>query len=213
MGKPNLLIGKRFGRLLVLKRVENNKHKKIRYLCVCDCGNNTKSLASDLVKGYSTSCGCYRIEQNLKAHITHGLSKHPLYKIWIGIKERCYNHKYKCYHNYGGRGISMCKEWIGDFVLFYNWCIENGWKRRMEIDRFPNNDGNYEPSNCRIATSKQNCNNRRGNVYATIDGVTKTPSEWADITGIKQASIRNRISEGFTGKRAVYGARLLNKTT
>lgn len=85
----------------------------------------------------------------------------PLYTIWCGIKSRCYNPNTANYKYYGAKGITMCREWKNNFIAFYNWAISNGWKKGLSVDRFPNNKGNYKPSNCRLATMKQQANNRR----------------------------------------------------
>jgi len=89
--------------------------------------------------------------------------------------------------------------------------MANGWRDGLEIDRWPDNNGNYDPSNCRITTSKLNCNNKRTNVYAEIDGVIKTATEWADLTGINRSCIARRIKNGIKGRDAVYGIGSGNK--
>lgn len=135
----------------------------------------------------------------------HGLTNHPLYQVWADIKTRCYDKKASNYKRYGGRGIGMCDEWRFSFPIFYEWAINNGYKRGLEIDRYPNNDGNYEPINCRWATRKQNTNNTSRTAYAEIDGVVKTASEWAEETGINRKCIYRRVKEGLPGYQAVYG--------
>lgn len=85
----------------------------------------------------------------------------PLYQVWSGIKSRCYNPKTANYKYYGAKGIGMCEEWRNDFMSFYNWCLANGWQKGLTIDRYPNDKGNYEPGNCRIATMQQQCDNRK----------------------------------------------------
>lgn len=90
----------------------------------------------------------------------HGLGDHKLYYVWISMKYRCYNKNHPSYHNYGGRGISVCDEWMKDVKTFYDFAIENGWKEGLEIDRI-NNDGNYEPSNIRFVSHRKNNLNTR----------------------------------------------------
>jgi hypothetical protein len=94
----------------------------------------------------------------------HGLSHHPIHRLWDGIKHRCNNSDSQDYHNYGGRGITVCDKWNNSFELFYEWAINNGWQTGLQIDRYPDNNGNYEPNNCRFVTSKENNNNRRNNI-------------------------------------------------
>ena len=119
---------------------------------------------------------------------------------WLQITDRCYREKCKSYKNYGGRGIEVCNEWRSDYKAFYDWSMANGYKEEqtaggvniLSIDRI-NNDGNYEPSNCRWVTPKQNSNNTRFNRLLTLNGETHTMSEWSDITGISQTTLSYRI--------------------
>ena len=85
----------------------------------------------------------------------------PLYSVWAGIKTRCYNKKAANYKYYGAKGVIMCDEWKANFMPFYKWCLDNGWQKGLTIDRYPNDNGNYEPANCRLATMQEQCNNRK----------------------------------------------------
>ena len=203
------IVGKTYGRLQVLKRTTQTKHKKWKFLCRCVCGTEIDVVGASLISGNTSSCGCFQRDQTgaaARVHaVTHGLSNHPLYDVWVDIRRRCSDPRVSSYHNYGGRGISICKEWDADFLVFYNWCMSAGWVHGMEVDRYPNNDGNYEPTNCRIATCKQNQNNKRTNVWATIGEETLTAAQWGDKTGISPNVISRRIKEGKIGKFAVYG--------
>lgn len=150
-------INQRFGRLTII----GNADKPYHYLCRCDCGNERIVFCGNLSSGHTQSCSCLQKEQARKIRTTHGMSKkHLLYRVWDQIKDRCNNPNHKFYQNYGGRGIHICDEWRNDFKSFYDWSICNGYERGLEIDR-KNNDGSYEPSNCRWVTRKVNCNNRR----------------------------------------------------
>jgi len=109
----------------------------------------------------------------MRSRQNHGLSEHPLYRIWGAIKDRCFNKNVKDYKDYGGRGISVCDGWVNNFQSFYDWAISNGYRRGLEIDR-ENNDGNYEPSNCRFVIHATNMRNRR-----------TTKLNWDLVRGIK----------------------------
>jgi hypothetical protein len=211
----NVNIGDRFNRLLIIKHAERGKWNNIRYVCLCDCGKECIIRRDSILSGRTGSCGCFRREQHsVNAKIrntTHGLSRHPLFNIWRGIKKRCYLKTNEGYENYGGRGVRMCEEWLNDFTKFYTWAIENGWKRGLQVDKdiIPRRLGIepllYSPETCSIVTCRENNYNRRGNVYTEINGVVKTAAEWGLIAGIHRSSISERIKLGLTGAEAVYG--------
>lgn len=124
-------------------------------------------------------------------------NKDRLRRIFHHMKGRCYcktDHKYK---NYGARGIKVCDEWLNNFGTFYEWAINNGYRKGLSIDRV-NNDGDYEPNNCRWATPEQQANNRTTSHYYTYKGETKTIAEWSKETGIKVATLYWRIKHNYT---------------
>lgn len=126
---------------------------------VCDCGISKHVRLDHLRNGKSKSCGCYS-KDNL-SNLRHGYKSHPLYSIYYGIKKRCYNPANPGYKYYGGRGIKMCDEWLNNRTGFIEWCLQNGWTQGLEIDRYPDMNGDYSPQNCRITTNAKNCQNRR----------------------------------------------------
>lgn len=216
MGKFQDLTGKRFGRLTVVKRADDYVSPKgrhnTRWLCKCDCGNQTTVVSGDLRSGKVKSCKCLQSEATVlknKKRATHGLSQSLLYNILHGMNDRCHNKKFKYYFNYGGRGIKVCDEWNKDLIgiekaikNFYNWSKQNGYKRGLTIDRI-DNDGNYEPNNCRWVTRKVNNNNKRNNYKITFNGKTQDVAQWSEETNISYGCLRRRIAIGWDIKKAL----------
>ena len=192
------LTGNRYGKLVALERAKN-RGKHTMWKCKCDCGNYTITGASELKQGTTKSCGCLKFESR---NSTHGLTKTRLYSIWSKMKDRCLNKNNPAYKWYGGRGITICQEWLDDFANFYNWSIENGYKEGLSIDRIDVN-GNYEHCNCRWITLEEQALNTRTTKFLTYKGETKTVSEWCQITGIKKTTMLNRIRLGFTAEECI----------
>lgn len=198
MAKFQDLTGKRFGKLVVIKRADN-RGKHTMWHCICDCGNYTITGASELKSGTTKSCGCLKYESR---NCIHGLAKTRLHSIWSKMKDRCLRENVPAYKWYGGRGISICQEWIDDFMNFYNWAMANGYSDDLSIDRIDVN-GNYEPDNCRWIPLKEQALNTRNTKFLTYKGQTKTVSEWCEITGIKKTTLLNRIRLGFTAEECI----------
>lgn len=199
MGKKQDLTGKRFGRWTVLGEA-GRACGGILWKCRCDCGTVRDVMAQSLTKGTSTSCGCY----NKEVITTHGKTKDDLHHVWENLKDRCLNPNSSVWSLYGGRGITVCDEWKDNYEAFDEWARANGYEKGLSLDRI-DNDGNYEPTNCRWATAKEQCRNRSNNRILTIDGKSHCVSEWAEIVGMNPSTIVTRLRRGWTDKEAVYG--------
>ena len=202
--KMDDLTGQRFGRLTVIKvdRYEPKSHST-RWICKCDCGKEKSVLASCLKDGKVTSCGCFSSEQKSKRTKTHGFGNEDrLYRIWSGMKSRCYSECDRNFKRYGARGITVCPEWHKDFMAFREWSLSNGYQDDLSIDRI-DNDGPYSPENCRWTSMKTQNNNRRTNVYITYRGETHTAAEWALITGIKAETLVSRKAHGWSDAECI----------
>jgi hypothetical protein len=187
------MIGRRFGTLTVISEAPNPyKRKPIAWLCKCECGKTIVVEGGLLRRGYYSSCGCQRIELLRKAMTKHGLTDTKLYHSWKCMKYRCLNSHYTEYHLYGGRGITVCNEWL-TFENFAKWALANGYKEGLSIDRIDAN-GNYERNNCKWSTAKEQANNKRNNHFITCEGETHTLAEWADIKGLDYGCLESRLN-------------------
>jgi len=198
------LIGQRFGRLIILEMVKK-AGTNIRYVkCLCDCGEIKIIRYSNLKDNKTVSCGCFYNE-------TRGLGKHylvdhKLYKVWSSMKDRCGNPNNSGYKNYGGKGVTVCPEWLADFKVFYDWCIENRWEPGLVIDKdikYKAKHGTdtgmiYSPEYCTVVSYKENLRSTRRSRNITINGETKTLVEWSEISGIDAKTIWARIKRGWS---------------
>lgn len=200
------LTGQRFGRLTVVECCGRSKDGQKVYLCRCDCGTEKKVRSGNLRNGNTQSCGCLSAEKTAersrKRLLVHGGCGTRLYSIWIDMRSRCTWNKAINWHLYGGRGIKVCDEWVNNFTAFRDWAMTNGYSDDLQLDRI-DNDGNYEPDNCKWSTRSEQGNNRRTCIYITINGATKSVSEWCEKTGVTRNTAYARIRKGWSPERAV----------
>lgn len=190
-GKP----GEKYGYLSIVKEAERYVspagHEKRRVVCECECGSTAIVHLQSLRTGNTVSCGCYGRDRK----VTHGLSATPTWQSWRSMCKRCLDPNNSDYHNYGGRGITVCQQWMQSFEAFLE---DMGYRPdNCSLDRV-DNDGNYEPNNCRWATRSEQQRNRSDNHSLTYNGKTFCIAEWAEVTGLPHWSIRYRIKQGWT---------------
>lgn len=208
MSKRLDLAGLRFGRLLVLAKAQKvGARGRTFWRCECDCGKQAEVSGARLLAAEkpTRSCGCLRKETSAAAcrsRATHNLGGTRIYNIWRKMLLRCTDSSQQCWQNYGGRGISVCDEWAESPEQFLAWANANGYSDHLTIERIDNN-GNYEPSNCRWATRLEQNRNRRSNFTVTVGDKTMCATEWAQESGVGRKAIANRIRAGIAPDLAV----------
>jgi len=205
------LTGQRFGRLTVIKRVENNG-KKVMWLCRCDCGNETTVFSGCLRAGHTKSCGCLNIYRIKERRFKHGESrKTRLYSIWKGMRKRtsgkATDKDTKKY--YTSKNIKMCEEWY-DFRNFRDWANANGYDDALTIDRIDGNKG-YSPENCRWANADVQNRNKSNNINITRNGETKCLKDWCKELGLKYRTICKRIASGWDTEKALTTPKIVGR--
>ena len=179
---------RRFGRLFVKHR-QQVAGRKVAWCCRCDCGNDTVVKGDQLRAGKTRSCGCLGLDRKT----THGRSHSSEYSIWENMRQRCENPNTPNYSRYGGRGITICERWR----RFENFFADMGKRPTgTSLERI-NNDGPYEPGNCRWATTKEQALNRRNNRRVTFRGESLTIKEWSQKTGLAWTTLRSRLDKGW----------------
>jgi hypothetical protein len=206
------IAGWRFGRLLAICPVENakkNSNSGVLWKCKCDCGNIAYVLTKNLTyKKGTRSCGCLQKEASRKnaqfivrrtgidnARYKHGMTGTRLYMAWLNMKSRCVRTDTRHSKNYALRGISVCSEWANKqdgFVRFMQWAMANGYADNLTLDRIDNN-GNYEPNNCRWVTNSEQQHNRSNNVFITFNNKTQTMNMWAKELNMCYKTLEKRI--------------------
>ncbi len=199
------MAGKKFARLTVIGYSHSNNGAY--WDCVCECGGRKTFGGNNLRSGNALSCGCAAKESrlvNVRKAIDANRIPFPysrkLKDLWRNMRNRCYDPSNKRWENYGGRGIRICQEWLDDYFKFYKWATENGNAPGKQIDRI-NNDGNYEPSNCRFTDSITQMNNTTRNRFLTWKGETFTVCQWARRLGIRPQCLQHRVDRGWSAER------------
>lgn len=207
MSKREDLLGKRFGRLIVVEFYGTDNGCHALWLCKCDCGNTTIARGYDLKGGKIISCGCFWKERLVECNTTHNLSKthRKLYGEYHNMIKRCYDDNCKNYSDYGARGIKVCDEWRNDIRSFYNdvSVLEHFEEDGYSLDRI-NNDGDYTPNNVKWSTIKEQNLNKRNTLKVEYNGETRTLKEWSEIFGIPYNVFYQRVrrTEGDLEKAA-----------
>lgn len=197
------MYGKKFGRLTVVSRTANSKNREARWNCLCDCGEMSTPRGSDLRRGTAASCGCLSRERST----THGMRNSGAYQSWKSMRSRCSNQKHNQFSRYGGRGIKICERWSTFAAFFEDMGSPPPGHTLDRID----NDGNYESSNCRWATQKEQQRNRSSNVYLEVDGDSKLLIEWSEILGIPYSRICWRRCHNWPDDEVLFGRNLVDK--
>lgn len=189
------LKGKIFGRLEVLNFSHVSKRHS-HWKCKCSCGKIKIFYATNLVRGKTKSCGCLNRDLLKISKKKHGDSFERLYRIYAGIKSRCFNKKNEfAYKHYGGRGIKICDEWNNSYESFKKWALKNGYSKNLTINRIDNN-GNYCPENCNWATTGEQSLNRRTSFMITFNGKTQALKAWANELNLKYPTLWHKIRVG-----------------
>lgn len=195
--KRSIRPGDVYGRLAVVEELDKvGHHRRFRLRCSCDAANEVVVFMTNL--GTTKSCGCYRRE----VVTVHGRVRHPLYYVFKNMMNRCYRSNDKSYQHYGGRGIKVCQQWH-DASIFISWCLANGWRPGLEIDR-ENNNGDYEPNNCAFKTPKANSRNRRTNVIVSVAGVDYVLAHAVELFAkVDYGTVLARLRRGWDAERAL----------
>lgn len=190
--------GEKHNRLTIGKYAGQNKFGKSIWECTCECGNVIVVTGTTVINGHTKSCGCFSRE---KQHaIRHGDTKARMYGIWESMRARCFSPNVSSYKWYGARGIKVCDEWNSSYDTFKKWCLENGYANDLTIDRI-DNDGDYEPGNCRWTTLSEQMFNTRRSVRIELEGKILNLKQLSEICGIEVYLLRQRAKKGWTGEK------------
>lgn len=182
------LTGQRFGMLVALSLFGRKKSQAV-WLCRCDCGKECKTMLGNLRRGHSTSCGCQRSVATSRAKTTHAMYATPTYRSWSSMLTRCTNPSNHKFASYGGRGITVCDAW----KCFEAFHADMGDRPLGTTLGRTDNDGNYEPGNCRWESAKAQARNKRNTASFEHEGITATIPEHCERLGLNPCTVRSRI--------------------
>ena len=207
MNNENSLIGRRFGRLVVKECVEYNINGNSQYLCICDCQNSLIVKESALLDKSVRNCGCFNRKNIISKDIYKPYRDERAFKVWSYMLSRCYNPAHKAYSHYGERGIGVCDEWRNDYTKFREFLYTNGYDENAAfgectLDRIDNSKG-YEPSNCRLVSMKEQSLNKTNNHRIKYNGKIMTVTEAAEMNGLPNTLVFNRLDKGWSMKKAL----------
>lgn len=215
--KLNIEIGAKYNKLTVISFDGKNENGHFMYKCSCDCGNYIITRGSALISGNTKGCGCLNgvwNENHYKSIITHGATvggkRTPEYQAYVRMIQRCYNPNVERYPNYGGRGITVCDRWLKSFENF----LEDMGERPSpshSLDRYPDVNGNYEPSNCRWGTQRQQSSNKTTTIRLTANGKETYQAELANLLGVNPHSIQYHLKKGKSGDDIFNYFKIKNK--
>lgn len=198
-------VGKSFHKLTAIEELGFNNKNQREYLFRCNCGEEVIRLFKDVSSSKIKSCGCGVVEAVKKSNTTHGMTKTKIYSRYKGMVSRCNYEKHHAYQRYGGRGIKVSNEWLGEdgFEKFYEWAMQNGYSEELSLDRIDNNLG-YSPENCRWTDAHTQANNRETSITFKFEGVEKSLMEWANDLELNYDSLWRRIKKyGYTFEDAI----------
>lgn len=203
MGRKAIdITDQKFGRWTVIEKAERLPNASFLWKCKCECGTERLVEGSRLRSGSSKSCGCLNVESHTKHHCSsRNLTR--LYRIWLNMRRRCNNPKGDIHKRYFYRGIKVCEEW-NSFENFQRWAYSAGYNDELTIDRI-DNDGNYEPSNCKWASYHDQFRNTSQNIYLTYNGRTQIMKDWANEFGVKYETFLSRFHKGWGVEECIHG--------
>lgn len=198
------IIGKKFGKLTVLKFLGFIKTKSI-YECLCDCGNIKIVKRNSLVSEHTKSCGCLE-----KGRKTHGKRHTNLYNRWLNMKDRCNNENNSHFKYYGGKNIKLCEKWENNFMAFHDWAINNGYKKHLSIER-KNNDLGYSEENCEWIPKEMQSKNKTNNIIIDFNGERMLLIDFAIKHNMVPSSVYGRYAKGKRGEELIKKSKVMIK--